>query len=240
MAASRFLFVHDAWHGAWSFDLVRLELERRAVPSEAIDLPGLGDDATPVAEAGFQAGVDRLIDRIGMRRNWTLVGHGLGGLYVTEAALRASGKVRGVVYVAAWVPSAADDFKSVNARARPSDGFAAATRDDPTSELVTIDPARAKEFLYHDVAPGIAAAACARLRPQPREPYEHAKVDGTADALAKIPRKAIVAERDRVLGAEDLVALAERAGVPFETIATGHCPFLSAPKQISDRLLGVK
>jgi len=78
------------------------------------------------------------------------------------------------------------------------------------------------------------------LKAQPLEPFEKAKIDGTAEALKKIPRLAIVADHDRVLKAEGCAALAERASVPFETLPTGHCPFLSAPKRVADLLLGVQ
>jgi pimeloyl-ACP methyl ester carboxylesterase len=240
MAAARFLFVHGAWHGAWAFDLLRLELERRAVPSEAIDLPSLGDDATPLAEATFEAGVERIVDRLATRRNWTLVGHSLGGLYATAAALRSSGMVRSLVYVAAYVPAAGDGFAEVEKLAPASAGFRECYRADEAAGALVLDPARAKDFLYSDVAPGIAAAACTRLKPQPLETFRAARVEGTAEALKKIPRSAIVAEDDRVLPAEGCAALAERAGVPFETVAAGHCPFLSKPKRIADLLLGVR
>jgi len=240
MAASRFLFVHGAWHGAWSFDLLRLELERRAVPCEAIDLPALGDDPAPAAEATFEAGVERVVERIGARRNWTLVGHSFGGFYVTEAALRASGKVRSVVYLAAYVPGAGDDFKTVDALAPASAEFRTGWTRNDGAKALELDPARTRDLLYHDVAPGIAAAACARLRPQPLEPFESARIDGTGEALRKIPRRAIVGEQDRVLRADGLVALAERAQVPFELVESGHCPFLSRPRHVADLLLGVK
>ncbi len=240
MAAARFLFVHGAWHGAWSFDLLRLELDRRAVACETIDLPALGDDATPSAEATFDAGIERLVGKIGTRRNWTLVGHGLGGLYATEAALRTSGKVRSVVYLAAYVPRSGDSFADVEAVAPPSAALKKCLVKDEAAKTLSIQAAKAKELLYHDVAAGIAAAAVTRLRPQPLEPCAAAKIGGTADALAKIPRSAIVAEEDRALEPATCIALAERAGVPFETVPTGHCPFLSAPKRIADLLLGVK
>jgi pimeloyl-ACP methyl ester carboxylesterase len=240
MAASRFLCVHGAWHGAWSFDLLRLELERRAVQCETIDLPALGDDATKCSDATFEAGVERIVGKIGTRRNWTLVAHSLGGLYATEAALRTSGKVRSLTYVAAYVPQAGDTFAEVAKVAPLNDYFKGCFKKDETAGEVALDAMRAKEFLYHDVAPGIAMAAASRLKPQPLEPFEKAKIDGTADALKKIPRLAIVAELDRVLKAEGCVAMAERAGVPFETIQSGHCPFLSAPKRVADLLLGVK
>lgn len=240
MAAARFLFVHGAWHGAWSFDLLRLELDRRAVPSETIDLPALGDDATKCADATFDAGVERIIGKIGTRRNWTLVGHSLGGLYATEAALRSSGKVRSVVYLAAYVPLSGDGFAEVDAVAPPTRAWKKVLTKDEAARALVLDAAKAKDLLYHDVAPGIALAAVSRLKPQPLEPLEAAKIGGTAEALKKIPRSAIVAEEDRVLEPSTCVALAERAGVPFETVPTGHCPFLSAPKRVADLLLGVK
>jgi len=205
-----------------------------------LDLPALGDDATPPAEASFEAGIEKIGEIIGARRNWTLVGHSLGGLYVTEAALRSSGKVRSVVYVAAYVPIAGDDWKTVDELAPAARGFKKCITRDEASQAFVLDAAKAKEFFYHDVAAGIGAAACSRLKPQPIDPVEHAKIDGSAEALKKIPRSAIVAEEDRVLPPEKLVALAERAQVPFEMVGGGHCPFLSQPKRIADLLLGVK
>ena len=240
MAAARFLFVHGAWHGAWSFDLLRLELDQRAVACETIDLPALGDDATPCADATFDAGIERIVGKIGTRRNWTLVGHSLGGLYATEAALRTSGKVRSVVYLAAYVPKAGDGFAEVDAVAPATPAFRKCFVKDEAARALAINAAKAKDLLYHDVAAGIAAAAMTRLKPQPLEPYGSAKIGGTAEALAKIPRSAIIAEEDRVLAPDAQVALAERAGVPFEKVPTGHCPFLSAPKRVADLLLGVK
>jgi pimeloyl-ACP methyl ester carboxylesterase len=217
MAAARFLFVHGAWHGAWSFDLLRLELDRRAVACETIDLPALGDDATPCADATFDAGIERIVGKIG-----------------------TSGKVRSVVYLAAYVPKAGDGFAEVDAVAPATKAFRKCLTKDEAARALALDAAKAKDLLYHDVAAGIAAAAVTRLKPQPLEPYGAAKIGGTAEALAKIPRSAIIAEEDRVLAPAAQVALAERAGVPFEKVPTGHCPFLSAPKRIADLLLGVK
>lgn len=245
MASSRFLFVHGAWHGAWSFDLLRLELERRAVACEAIDLPALGDDATALPEATFELGVERLVERIGAWRNWTVVGHSFGGFYATEAALRASGKVKALVYLAGWVPKVGDDFAAMAAAAPLSDGFKACFRKNEAGDALVLDAAKATPYLWHDVAPGIAAAAAMRVRPQPTEPYASAKIGGNnavggVELLKKIPRLALVATQDRVIAAEKLMELAARAEVPCEELATGHCPFLSAPKKVADALLGVK
>ena len=236
----RFLFVHGAWHGAWSFDLLRLELERRAVPCEAIDLPSLGEDTTPTCEATFDAGVERIVDRINTRRNWTLVGHSLGGFYVTEAALRASGKVKGVVTLAGYVPMAGDDWKAIDAICPGTAEFQAAIRKNEEQKTLELDAALAGPLLYDGVVGGIAAAAASRLRPQPLEGFAGAKIDGSAAVLAKVPRLAIVPERDLVLAAGAQREMAKRAGATVERIGGGHCPMLSAPKRVADLLLGVK
>lgn len=240
MAASRFLFVHGAWHGAWSFDLLRLELERRAVGCEAIDLPALGDDATPLAEASFALGVDRIVERLGTRRNWTIVAHSFGAFAATEAALRASGMVRALVYIAGWVPLVGDDHAAVTAIAPASDGFRACSRKSADGLALELEAKAATPYLWPDVAPGIAMAAAVRVRPQPIEPFQAAKIGGTAEALRRIPRTLLLATQDRVLPPEKLRELAVRASVPVEELVTGHCPFLSAPKVVADRLLGVK
>ena len=81
MAARRYLFVHGAWHGAWCFDLLRLELQRRAVECEAIDLPGLGDDETPPAQATFEAALAEFNTYFKQwDRHWTacMLGNGFG------------------------------------------------------------------------------------------------------------------------------------------------------------------
>jgi pimeloyl-ACP methyl ester carboxylesterase len=240
MAAPRFLFVHGAWHGAWSFDLLRLELERRAVGCEAVDLPGLGDDATAPPEATFESGVDRLLERLGTRRNWTVVAHSFGAFAATETALRASGRVRALVIVAGFVPQSGDDWAAATSIAPVAPAFLACQRKDAAGAALDLDVKEAAPLLWHDVAPGIAAAAAVRIRAQPIEPFKSAKIGGTAEALRKIPRSLLLATKDRVLLPAGLRAMAERAGVAVEEVATGHCPFLSAPKLVADRLLGVK
>ena len=44
-----FVLVHGAFHGAWCWFKLLPELEKRQQRTVAIDLPGAGDDPTPVA-----------------------------------------------------------------------------------------------------------------------------------------------------------------------------------------------
>src|SRR5215469_9124435 len=49
-AMSTYVFVHGAWHGSWCWDKVVPLLEQAGHQVEALDLPGNGQDKTPIRE----------------------------------------------------------------------------------------------------------------------------------------------------------------------------------------------
>lgn len=238
MAAPRFLFVHGAWHGSWCFDFIQRELSRRAVQSLAVDLPAMGDDQTPIEGATFEAGVERVLGLMSGRRS-VLVGHSFGAFYATEAALRASGKVRSLVYLCAYVPLPGDSFRSIQELAPLDDELKQAIQIGPEQNASILEPAVARRFLYNDVADGIALAAVTRLKPQPLEPFRTAAISASTEVLKSLDRRALLCAQDLVLRPEQCIAMAERAAVPFEVMEGGHCPFLSNPRGLADQLLGV-
>ena len=44
------VLVHGAWHGAWCFAALQAELDKRGVPSYAVDLPGHGISDRPLGD----------------------------------------------------------------------------------------------------------------------------------------------------------------------------------------------
>ena len=61
---SQFLLVHGAFHGAWCWRKTVAELEKRGHRAKAIDLPGQGDDRTPLKEVTLDTMVDRIISEM--------------------------------------------------------------------------------------------------------------------------------------------------------------------------------
>jgi len=57
---STFVLVHGSWHGAWCWGKVVPLLERAGHKVEAIDLPGHGNDRSPIADMTMQSCVDRV------------------------------------------------------------------------------------------------------------------------------------------------------------------------------------
>ena len=101
--AGPFVLVHGGFHGAWCWEPLIAHL---AGPAVAVDLPGRGARPVQVASVTLDDCVRAVIDdadAAGFDR-FVLVGHSLGGLTVTETAVRFPDRVAAVVYVAALIP----------------------------------------------------------------------------------------------------------------------------------------
>jgi len=91
-----FALVHGAWHGAWCFERLVAELQRRDHEAVAIDLPATDVTAGNVAYAGvIEAALPAGDDVV-------LVGHSLAGLSVPLVAARRP--LRLLVYLCALIP----------------------------------------------------------------------------------------------------------------------------------------
>ena len=98
------VLVHGAWHGAWCWASLQAELERRGVPSLAVDLPGHGASTAPLSDLyGDAAEVSNVLTMLRDRgvTDPVLVGHSYGGAVITEASHRTP-LASHLVYIAAF------------------------------------------------------------------------------------------------------------------------------------------
>ena len=101
---STYILIHGAWHGAWCWDKVISLLKKEGHAAVALDLPGHGDDKTPIAEVTLQAYADRVCEVTSAQSEPViLVGHSLGGNLVLNYALRRHHRLRGLVAVNPWL-----------------------------------------------------------------------------------------------------------------------------------------
>lgn len=221
------LLVHGAWHGAWAWAEMQAELDRRGVPSLAIDLPGHGASTLPFGDLhGDAAHVTQIIELLA--RPVVLVGHSYGGAVVTEAAGHTPW-ARSLVYLAAFALAPGEAVRDVS-RSVPGDlRLRAATvrREDGTSVL---DPAGAAEALYASCPPGVAAAAIARLCPQPIATFTQPV---TVDPRSSISSSYVVCSRDEAVHPEAQRMMARRCTTSVE-LDTDHSPHVSAVGPTAD------
>lgn len=101
------VLVPGAWHGAWSWESLIPRLAKAGHKAVAVDLAGLGDDQTPLAEVSMAAWVDQVRAAVAtFDEPPILVGHSRGGVVVNEVAEADPTAIAGLIYIsAALVPS---------------------------------------------------------------------------------------------------------------------------------------
>jgi len=64
---STYILIHGAWHGAWCWNKVVSLLEKEGHAVVAPDLPGHGDDKTPIAKVTLRAYADCVCEVINIQ-----------------------------------------------------------------------------------------------------------------------------------------------------------------------------
>jgi pimeloyl-ACP methyl ester carboxylesterase len=225
------VLVHGAWHGAWCWATLQAELDRRGVPSFAVDLPGHGVSTEPPGDlAAHVDHVTAVVERMAPAEV-VLVGHSYGGAVVSGAAPRVA-NVASVVYVAAYALLPDESVRSVvqHVGAPPAlIGKAMQIRDDGT---VAVDPDLATDALYACCPPRVAAAAVARLSPQALVTFRQTV---QASPIGSVPTTYVRCLRDQAAPLEEQDLMAARCDETV-TLDTDHSPFLSAVSELADVL----
>src|SRR6266851_2103056 len=164
--STTFVLVHGAWHGAWCWRKVQALLIQAGHQVILPDLPGLGQDHTPLAEVTFASGVERICDLLSRSSEpVVLVGHSLGGMYISQVAEECPEKIRWLAYLTALLPRNGESMMEImNAAEQNPELFACTECDDVSMRLRLPD---ALPWFYHDCPPEDTQLAARLLRPQP-------------------------------------------------------------------------
>lgn len=232
-----FVLVHGAWHGAWCWEKVTPLLEQMGHEVHALDLPGLGDDPTPIAEITLDAYVNAVKDVIlSIDHDVILVGHSMGGLIITQTAELVPDKVRALGYLAAFSPA---DGETLFQHAM-ADGKSHVTRFNQVNEeegYFTVPPDKLPECFYGLCSEEDTRNAIARLRPQPLAPLMQ-PVSITPENYGRVRRGYIECTRDQALTWPMQQKMQKNARLDaLFTLETDHSPFYSCPSDLVDCLL---
>jgi pimeloyl-ACP methyl ester carboxylesterase len=107
-------------------------------------------------------------------------------------------------------------------------GYESAAREQDVADSSEI------AVFYHDVAPALAAEALSRGRDQAETPGLE---PWPLDAWPDVPTKHLLCRDDRLFPAGWMgEVVRERLGITPDEIDGGHCPALSRPKELAERL----
>ncbi len=224
------LLVHGAWHGAWCYAALQSELDRRGVPSLAVDLPGHGASLLPLGDlyGDAQLVADTLATIEGPV---VLVGHSYGGAVIGEAATRHPDNVDHLVYLTAFCLDTGEALLPYNNSLPPAyvplgDGI----RPSEDGTRSTVDPAVCVAAFYAQCPPGVAEAAIARLCPQPFDTFLQPV---TGAPWKTIPSTYVRCTLDGAIPISSQDVMAARCGAVV-TLETDHSPFASMPSETAD------
>ena len=233
-----YALIHGAWHGAWCWEPLIPELERRGHRAVAVDLPCDDPSATTMDNAQLVADslsdADADADAGDEADDVVVVGHSLGG--ITAVVVPLLRPVRKVVLLAALVPRPGRSIGEVMASEpdTTTEEFNALPRNVGQGGAVWWDPEIAAPLFYRACDPETARWAAERLRTQvwttSREPCP---LDKWPDCeLASI----ICSEDELLTPAWSRRIARDVLGIEPIELPGGHFPMLSIPTQLADAL----
>ncbi len=230
-----FILVHGALHGAWCWRRLIPLLEEDGHRVIAPDLPGMGEDRTPLSEvtlAGWAAFIAKLSRGAGGRV--ILVGHSRGGAVISEAGELACEDLLGLIYLAAVLLPAG--MKTIELPVERGEGTQRPIITSGDGASFRIEPATARELFYNRATTEDAAWASSQLCADPFAP-NIAPLTVSDDRWGRLPRAYIECLDDRAvpIGLQREM----QARLPCEpalTMDSDHSPFLTAPRELAAHL----
>ena len=233
---ARIVLVHGAFGGAWCWEPVIPGLEEAGHTVQAFDLPGSGEDTTPVAEVTLDAYAERVCEILAAGPPAVLVGHSMGGVVVTQAAARRPQLVDSLVYVSAFAP--ADGQSLLDLTQLPegaTDQVQANLVVDGDPPVATMPEAAARVAIYGCVNDDAAAEAVAKRGPQPVVPFTQPLQvpDDTRAEFERLPRAYVSCLKDLAIPPALQQRMYAAAGCdPVIELDTDHAPMLSRTKEL--------
>ena len=225
-----FLLIHGAWQGAWCWREIVLRLEACGHHAVAIDLPGHGQDATPVESLALRDYVQRIVGAVeAMGEPPLLVGHSMGAP-ISEAAETVPERLRGLVYISALLPQDGASMMQMVEKFDPE--YLAEIVWGENGRTAMLSARGATQFLYSLCPPEFVKDAIARFTHEPVRPFEEV-IHITPGRFGTVPRYYIECTQDRVVPIE--LQRQMRTMLPchqVHTIDTGHSPFFSTPDDL--------
>lgn len=231
-----FLLIHGGWHGGWCWDKVKPLLEAKGHTVMAPDLPGHGEDKTPLSEITMDVYAQATADFAASASEPVIVvGHSMTGLSNSQAVEIAPDKFKAQVFVSAFLLSSGQCLLD---QAQP-DSENLVLRNLTFSEdqsTMTFNQDALKDALYNCCSDEDIEWAKSRLHAQASAPFA-TPVQLSEERWGSVPRYYISCLRDWAITPKSQKAMytANPCEKVFE-MDTDHSPFMSRPEELAEHL----
>lgn len=232
-----FILIHGAWHGSWCWERVVPLLSKMGHRVLAPDLPGMGEDSTPLDKITLDIWAKFVANLVSKQKEKViLVGHSRGGIVISQAAEYAPQNIGGLIYLSAFlIQSGGTLLDTLHQHPRdperPADLIISS--DNNTS---TITAAAIRNTFYNTTSENWIHRAAAQMGPEPMTSFitPLALTDANFD---QVPRAYIECLQDNAIPIElqrKMVSVLPCQQVT--TLDTDHSPFYSAPELLAAQL----
>ena len=230
-----FILIHGAWQGGWCWERITPLLETEGHRVFAPDLPGMGQDPTPLMEITLDRWVQFVSDLLRQQKEKViLVGHSRGGLIISQVAEKLPNHILSLVYVAAILVPHGGTLISALQQHGGAPLELTFSADNSTS---IIAPATAADALYNTTPEPWLARALSLLGAEPMISFQ-TPLTLSEDNFGRVPRIYIECLQDKA------IPIATQRGMTSEmpclrvvALDTDHSPFYSAPEELATQLI---
>jgi pimeloyl-ACP methyl ester carboxylesterase len=235
----QFVLVHGAWHGGWCWEKVVPLLNAKGHQAKTIDLPGLGEDKTPIKDVTLDAYVSAVVKLINtFAEPVVLVGHSMGGMVITQVAELVPEKINTLIYLTAFSPCNGETLLKYALENTESD----VTRYKQINEeegYFTVAAEKLQQCFYGMCSNEDAEKAISRLRPQALAPVA-TPLKLSDENYGGVRRCYIECSEDRAITLAMQKRLKENGRVDNSAVLkTDHSPFYSCPEKLVETLISM-
>lgn len=233
---TNYVLVHGAFHGGWCWSEISAGLEKAGHYAVAPDMPGVGDDKTPLGDVTLALAVERVVETLrALTEPAVLVGHSNGGVIVTQAAAQVPEMVSRLVYLAAFRPLHGESLMDlIEFPEGTGDGVKANITVAGEPPIATFDRTQAGSIFYNGLPADLARKATDRLDPQPLALLT-TPVD--IEGVQLPPQDYVICTQDRAMMPPLQRLMAARSTARIHELQSGHSPFYSCPDEVLRILL---
>lgn len=233
------MLIHGAWHGAWCWNKLVPILENHNFRVITPDLPGHGNDNTPVEQIGMDDYVKAVTDELDkLDETVILAGHSMAGMVITATAEQRSDKIQALVYITAFLPHNGKSLQSMEQK-NPSPAVPPYLLPSKDGLTATILDEKITDLFYHDCCSDDIDFAKKNLCPQPLGLLS-TPVKVSDENFGRIPRFYIECSEDRALCHEyQRIMIDASPGTNSYVLSSGHSPFFSMPHKLAEVLIQI-
>jgi pimeloyl-ACP methyl ester carboxylesterase len=231
---ARFVLVHGAFGGAWTWEPVVEPLEALGHTVETFDLPGGGEDTTPVEEITLAACADRVCEVLAQRPEpAVLVGYSMGGIVATQATANCPERVASLIFVASFMPSNGQSLLDLSGlREGEGDMIQANIVIEGEPPVASLPAGPTAAAIYNCCTQEQVDWAVERRRPQAVAVFA-TPISADDEVLASIPRSYVLTQQDRcIMPALQRRMIAEHPCTSVVELDADHAPHLSRTDEL--------